>query len=481
MTAGAYTSLGLFIDGRLHDAGDRDVQPVVNPATGDPIGELPLANEADLDEALDAAARGFETWRMTAPDTRAVTMRKAASLLRERASAIAGLLTAENGKPLGEAHWEVGFAADVLEWYAEEARRIYGRLLPTGDPAVRRTVSKQPVGVVAGFAPWNVPVVLTGNKIAAALATGCSIIVKPAEETPGAILAYVQVLHDAGVPPGVVNAVFGVPAQVSEYLLKSPIVRKLSFTGSTAVGKRLAELAAPGLKRVTLELGGHAPVIVFDDADIDQAVDMLAMFKFFNAGQVCFAPTRFIVHDAVHDRFVGAFAERARTLKVGPGNDPDSQMGPLANARRRVALTEMIEDAVGRGALLSHSYEHPREKGNWFTPTILTDVPRDARIMCEEPFGPVALTTRFTEFEDAIEFANQTEYGLSAFVFTRSARTAFRASEALDCGLVGINNCLVASPDAPFGGVKDSGYGHDYGHEGLEGFLTTKFVNHLAV
>jgi succinate-semialdehyde dehydrogenase/glutarate-semialdehyde dehydrogenase len=481
MTEANYGPLEMYIDGRWIGAEGRDVHVVVNPATGQPLAELPLATKADLDEALDAAQRGFETWRKTTGDERAALMRKAAGMLRERAAKIARLLVLENGKPFGEGMWEVGFAADVLEWYAEEARRIYGRVLPTSIPNSRRMVLREPVGPVAGFAPWNVPVVLTGNKIAGALATGCSIVVKPAEETPAGILAYARVLHDAGLPPGVLNMVFGVPAAVSTHLIASPIIRKVSFTGSTAVGKQIAALAAPGLKRVTLELGGHAPTIIFDDADIDQAVEMLAGFKFFNAGQVCFAPTRFFVQEGIHDRFVEKFAARAGAVKVGSGLEDGTHMGPLANPRRLEALDALVGEAVGAGARAVLGGTRGDGPGNWYGPTILADVPHDTRIMREEPFGPVALTARFKTIDEVVQRANSLAYGLSAFVFTSSAKTAMTMTDALECGLVGINNCMVASPDAPFGGVKDSGYGFDYAHEGLEGYLTTKYVSHWGL
>ena len=475
-----YGPLEMYINGQWVGGAGREVHRVIDPATGDCLAELPLATQQDLDEALHAAEKGFKIWRNTLADERARLLHKIAGLIRERNGYIAWKLVKENGKPLGEALWEVGFAADVFDWYAGEAVRIYGRVIPSRLRDSRSLVIREPVGPVAAFAPWNVPIVLAGNKIAASLATGCSIVIKPAEETPAAILEIARVAHDAGLPAGVLNMVFGQPAAVSKYLIESSVIKKVSFTGSSAVGKQIAALAAPGLKRVSLELGGHAPVLIFEDADIASSVDMLAQFKFFNAGQVCFAPTRFFAQEAIHDKFIRTFTERARTIKVGNGLDPDTRMGPLANSRRIAAMTDLIDEAVLRGARIETGGRRQSGPGNFWEPTVLGDVPRGARIMKEEPFGPVAVVSKFRNLDEALERANSLPYGLSAFVFTRSDRTAMLASNGLECGLVGINNCMVASVDAPFGGVKDSGYGSDYAHEGLEGYLTTKYINHLV-
>ncbi|WP_321812260.1 MULTISPECIES: NAD-dependent succinate-semialdehyde dehydrogenase [unclassified Burkholderia] len=469
--------LHLYIDGEWITRGNRDVYPVINPATQETIGEVPIATTDDLDRALESSERAFRTWKCSPAHERARILSTAARLLRERAEPIARLLVLEQGKPHGEALWELGFAADLFDWYAGEAVRSYGRVLPRRVRGGRSYVLREPVGPVAGFSPWNVPVVLGGSKIAASLATGCTIIIKPAEETPSAILQLARVLEEAGLPRGVLNMVFGTPSDVSSHLIASPIIRKVSFTGSTPVGRHLATLAAPGLKRVTLELGGHAPVIIFPDADIEAAAALTAGFKFFNAGQVCFTPTRFFVHESVHDRFVAAFSRHVEALRVGSGLDEATNMGPLANARRLTAMESLTEDAVAAGATLVSGGHRLGDKGYFFEPTLLADVPLSARVMREEPFGPIAMTSRFSTFDEAVERANSLPYGLSAFAFTRSAETANSIADALECGLVGINNCVVASVDAPFGGVKDSGYGSDFGAEGLDAFLTTKYVH----
>ncbi|MDI1326224.1 MAG: NAD-dependent succinate-semialdehyde dehydrogenase [Brevundimonas sp.] len=471
-----YPAPKLFIAGVWRMAGDGATQPVLNPATGETIGDLPVAGEADLDEALAAADAGFKVWRKTSAYDRARILHDAARLMRERSRYIGSVSTTEQGKPLAESSAEAMACADIFDWFAEEARRAYGRIVPSKHPGVRHMVFKEPIGPVAAFSPWNFPTTIPSRKMAAALAAGCSVIIKPAEEAPGSCLELARCLDDAGLPKGVLNVVFGVPADISTYLIASPVIRKVSFTGSTVVGKHLAKLAADGMKPTTMELGGHAPVIVFEDADLDLAVRLSAGSKYRNAGQICIAPTRFYVHDSLHDAFVEKFAAYANSLKLGAGMDPATAMGPLANRRRLSAMGEFIGDAIGQGAKAAAGGEGLGGPGNFWQPTLLADVPNSARIMNEEPFGPVAVTQRFTSFDEVVEQANRLPYGLAAYAYTRSARTAADIGDALEAGMIGINFSILTGPETPFGGVKESGHGSEGGHEGLEAYLVTKYV-----
>lgn len=471
-----YPAPKLFIAGVWRMAGDGATQPVLNPATGETIGDLPVAGEADLDEALAAADAGFKVWRKTSAYDRARILHDAARLMRERSRYIGSVSTTEQGKPLAESSAEAMACADIFDWFAEEARRAYGRIVPSKHPGVRHMVFKEPIGPVAAFSPWNFPTTIPSRKMAAALAAGCSVIIKPAEEAPGSCLELARCLDDAGLPKGVLNVVFGVPADISTYLIASPVIRKVSFTGSTVVGKHLARLAADGMKPTTMELGGHAPVIVFEDADLDLAVRLSAGSKYRNAGQICIAPTRFYVHDSLHDAFVEKFAAHANSLKLGGGMDPATSMGPLANRRRLSAMGEFIGDAIGQGAKAAAGGEGLGGPGNFWQPTLLADVPNSARIMNEEPFGPVAVTQRFTSFDEVVEQANRLPYGLAAYAYTRSARTAADIGDALEAGMIGINFSILTGPETPFGGVKESGHGSEGGHEGLEAYLVTKYV-----
>lgn len=475
-----YGPLQLFIDGGWIDAGDRATENVLNPATGDVLAAVPHASRDDIDAAAEAAGRAFRAWRKTTAYDRAKLIRKAADLLRERVEHIATRMVLEQGKPIGEARMEVMAAADIFDWTADEGRRIYGRVVPTRVPGVQWTVTREPVGPVAAFTPWNVPVVIPARKISAALAVGCTMVIKPSEETPASVLEIARALDDAGLPEGVLNVVYGVPAQVSEQLIFHPQIRKITFTGSTAVGQQLAAMAAQaGVKRATMELGGHAPVLVFDDADIEHAVQSMAAFKYRNAGQVCIAPTRFYVHDSIHDRFVADFAAAAKAIRIGDGLDPETRMGPLANPRRVAAMEQFVADALGRGAQLKAGGERGSNRGFFYEPTVLANVSADARAMNEEPFGPLAVTSSFTSFDEVIEQANRLPFGLAAYVFTRSARTAAMLGEALETGMVGINNSFISMPETPFGGVKQSGYGSEGGTEGMDAYLTTKFVSQM--
>ena len=469
--------LSLFIGGSWRIGEGRDLFPVVDPASGEAIGEVPMASAADLDEALDAADKGFKVWRATPADQRSAVLKKAAALLRERAQPIARLLTMEQGKPLAEARAEVLSSATYIEWCAEEAVRIYGRTLvrPTGQRAL---VTRQPIGPVAAFSPWNFPVYLMAKKLAAALATGCSVIAKPPEETPGCTGALVRCLIDAGLPAGVVQLVHGVPDAVSRHLLASPVIRKVSFTGSVPVGKHLMRLAADGLKRVTMELGGHAPVLIFADCDLEKTLDIVVPQKFRNAGQVCVSPTRFYVQEAIYDRFVAGFAERAKAVTTGHGLNADTTMGPLANARRPAAIAALVDDAAAKGARVLAGGKRGAD-GFFFEPTLLADVPDSADIMSNEPFGPVAVTAPFSTFDDAVEKANRLPFGLAAFAFTEGLRNANLLGDAIEAGMVGINTFAISTADAPFGGVKDSGFGSEGGLEGMDSYLVTKAI-HMA-
>ena len=473
----SYPDTQLLIDGQWQDAADGRTLPVFNPATGAEIGRVAHAGIADLDRALAAAQKGFEAWRDVPAIERGRIMRRAAGLMRERADGIAAALTQENGKPLAEAKIETMAAADIIEWFADEGMRVYGRIVPTRNPAVRQLVVKDPVGPVAAFTPWNFPINQAVRKVSAALTTGCSIIVKAAEETPAAPAALLRAFADAGVPAGVIGLVYGNPAEISGHLIPHPVIRKISFTGSTVVGKQLAALAGQHMKRVTMELGGHAPVIVAEDADLELAVKSSGAAKFRNAGQVCISPTRFLVHESIRDDFAAALARHAQSLKVGDGLAEGTQMGPLANPRRIVAMAGMLEDAVQRGATVATGGARIGEAGNFFAPTVLTDVPLDARVFNDEPFGPVAAIRAFNTLEEAIAEANRLPYGLAAYAFTRSLKNAHLLSQRVEAGMLWINQPALPLPEMPFGGVKDSGYGSEGGPEALEAYLNSRAVS----
>jgi succinate-semialdehyde dehydrogenase / glutarate-semialdehyde dehydrogenase len=477
MLATRYTELNLLIGGEWVAGGDREHIPVVNPATEEVLGQLPLATRADLDRALAAARDAFPAWRALTAQERGRILKRAADLLRERSEHIARIATQEEGKSLTEARIELHMSADIFEWYAEEGRRAYGRVLPQRAPGVRMTVLKEPVGPVAAFAPWNFPLGNPARKIGAPLAAGCTCILKPAEETPGSALEVARALLDAGLPKGVLSVVFGEPATVSAHLIASPIIRAVHFTGSIPVGKQLTKLAADGMKRTTMELGGHGPVLVFEDIDVDHVLDMAVGAKFRNAGQVCVSPTRFYVHQSIFRKFVDGFAKRASALKVGDGLVDGMQMGPLAHPRRLEAMTTLLADARKHGAKFQAGGERIAGKGYFWQPTVLADIPEEARIMNEEPFGPVALINSFSTFEEAISRANRLPYGLAAFAFARTSRTVNLLGEQLEAGMIGINTFQISVPESPFGGIKESGHGSEEGIEGLETCLVTKFVN----
>jgi succinate-semialdehyde dehydrogenase/glutarate-semialdehyde dehydrogenase len=472
-----YTDLALYIDGNWKNGDGLKGEEVVNPATERPLAHLPHASAADLDLALESAEKGFAVWRATSAYERANVLRKAAALVRERAEAIATIMTQEQGKVLAESRAEVLTTADIIEWFAEEGRRAYGRIVPGRGKGVRQLVVQEPVGVVAAFTPWNFPTLTPARKIGASLAAGCAIIIKASEETPGSCVELVRCFVEAGVPPGVLNLVFGVPAEVSEHLLASDTVRKISFTGSVPVGKHLAGLAAKAMKRATMELGGHSPVVVFGDADPEKTADTIAAFKYRNAGQVCISPTRFYVQEPVYNRFLKRFTEYANGIKLGDGLESGVTMGPLANPRRLDAMEAIVNDSKNRGGTIVTGGKRRGNQGYFFEPTVVTDLPDDSKLMTEEPFGPIAPIVHFKTFDEVVARANSLKFGLAAYAFTSSTRTANLIGDALESGMVGVNSVAISTPETPFGGVKDSGYGHEGGIEGLEVYTVRKFIS----
>ncbi len=472
---GYEADLKLFINGSWRAGEERDHFTVIDPTTGSGIAELPLATEADLDEALDTAKRTYPEWRATDVEKRSAILHKAAKLLKERADEIGRTLTQEQGKPLAEAKGEVLGAASLFDWYAEEIKRDYGRVL-VRPPGQLSRVMHEPVGPVATFTPWNFPIYLLAKKVAAALGAGCSVISKPPEETPGSTVAIARALDEAGLPKGVFQLVHGVPDAVSRHLIASPIIRKVSFTGSIPVGKHLMKLCADSMTRVTMELGGHAPVLIFDDCDLEKTLDMVVPQKFRNAGQVCVSPTRFYVQESIYEAFITGFAERTRGVKIGSGLESDTKMGPLANKRRPDAIAALVDDARAKGARVLEGGE-PGDSGYFYKPTLLADVPLEADIMNNEPFGPVAVTRPFKTQDEAIEQANRLPYGLAAFAFTENGRRANLLGDAIEAGMVGINTFAISVADAPFGGVKESGFGSEGGKEGLESYQVVKAIH----
>jgi len=474
-----YEQLALYIDGEFLGGEGRESQPVTNPATLEVLGQLPHATQEDLDRALESAQRAFESWRRTSPMERSAILRKVAELSRERAQEIGRNMTMDQGKPLAEAVGEVVACSEHAEWHAEECRRIYGRVIPPRNPDVRQFVVREPIGVCAAFTPWNFPYNQAIRKIAAALGAGCTMVLKGPEDAPSAVMAIARMFHDAGLPPGCLNIVWGDPAKISDYLIRSPIVRKVSFTGSVPVGKHLAALAGAHMKRATMELGGHSPVLVFDDADVERAATMLAKFKIRNAGQVCVSPTRFYVQNGAYDKFLARFTDVLKDIKVGNGLEAGVEMGPLAHERRVPSMTRFVEDAREKGARVALGGEPLGGTGHFFAPTVITDLPENAMLMTEEPFGPIAPVVRFTDTDEVLKRANSLPFGLSSYVFTNSLQTATKVSNGLEAGMVNINHFGSALAETPFGGVKDSGIGSEGGTETFDGYLVTKFITHI--
>ncbi len=470
-----YPDLHLYINGDWRKAaGDL---PVLNPATEEEIGRLPHAGKGDLDDALAAAEQGFRVWRRTAPVERANVMIKAAALMRERREEIAAAITAEHGKPLAQARLEVIRGCEFFEWDAGEATRTYGRVIPSAQ-GIRYIVHHQPIGTVAAFSPWNFPMSQPSRKVAGAIASGCSIILKAAEETPAGALHIARAFYDAGLPPGVLNLVFGTPSEISEHLIRQDQVRLVAFTGSTAVGRHLTTLAARHMTPVLMELGGHAPVIVCEDTDVQAAAVSGAVRKMRNAGQVCTSPTRFFVHERIFDEYTATFVQRAAATVVGNGVDPGVEMGPLANERRPEALTALVEDARDKGAEIRTGGGRLGDKGYFFEPTVLANVPDHARVMQEEPFGPLAIVNPVASLDEGITRANSVPYGLAAYGFTNRADYVDRMVEGIEAGNLSINTLEASLPETPFGGVKHSGHGREGGAEGLHNYMIVKNVSH---
>jgi succinate-semialdehyde dehydrogenase/glutarate-semialdehyde dehydrogenase len=476
-----YPNTQLFIDGQWCNAASGRTLPVVNPATHQQIGTVAYAERADLDRALEAADKGYKAWRKVSAFERCKIMRKAADIFRTRADTVASCITFEQGKPLAEAKMEAMAGADIIDWFAEEGRRAYGRVIPARAEGVYQLVVKEPVGPVAAFTPWNFPINQAVRKLSASLASGCSIILKAPEETPASPAELVRAFADAGVPAGVINLVYGSPAEISGYLIPHPIIRKMTFTGSTPVGKQLAALAGQHMKRATMELGGHAPVIVFDDADVDAVAKAMAAAKYRNAGQVCVSPTRFLVQEGIYGKFVERFIENTKAVKVGDGFDPATRMATLANPRRQAAMVANVEDARKQGGKVQTGGHPIGEKGNFFEPTVITELDRKAMAMNTEPFGPLVVINPFKTFDDAVTEANRLPYGLAAYAWTRSAKTANAIAAQVETGMMAINHLGFALPEVPFGGVKDSGYGTEGGADALEPYLVAKFVTQAGL
>ncbi|MET9087598.1 NAD-dependent succinate-semialdehyde dehydrogenase [Streptomyces sp. NPDC004237] len=473
-----YPAVRMYIAGEWCPGGSGRTAPVVNPATEETIGEVPLATPADLDRALEAAAEGFRVWRATPVARRSAILDRAADLIAERAAEIGRVMTLEQGKTLAESTGEARRTAETLRWHAEDARRAYGRIVPSA-PGTVLTVRREPIGPVAAFVPWNFPVGGPNRKISSALSAGCSLIIKASEETPATAAALVECYADAGLPAGVLNLVFGEPAEVSAHLIASPVTRMIAFTGSVPVGKLLAAEAGKVMKPSLMELGGHAPVIVCADADPAQAARRAAQAKFFNAGQVCTSPSRFLVHESLADDFTAEFVKAAEAVVTGDGLAQGTIMGPLANERRLRSIERLTADAVAKGATVRTGGERLDRPGYFFAPTVLTDVPADADLMSEEPFGPLAPIVPFRDLDEALATANSLPYGLAAYGFTESAATAEKLSDGLEAGILSLNHCGGSVHEAPSGGVKDSGYGREGGPEALDAYLVTKRVSHL--
>lgn len=467
----------LHIAGRWTDGRDGVTEAVINPANEEVVAHFCHASAADIDEAVASAREGLKQWKAVPQWERGAILIRAAGLLRQRKQEIGQLLTLEQGKPIAEAIGEVERAADFIEWGGEEARRIAGRLIGGRDAGNTIEIRKVPVGVVAAFAPWNFPVVLTAKKLAGLLAAGCSCVLKPAEETPGPAIELVRALLDAGVPGDAINLVLGNPAEISSRLIADPAIRKITFTGSSPVGKLLAARAGEFMKPVTMELRGHSPVIVFDDVDLEPLVNMLVAKKFFNAGQVCVSPTRFFVHENIYEKFVSLFCAQARSLTVGDGSDSNTRMGPLANERRLKAMQDLLADAVAKGARIETGGKRIGEKGFFFEPTVLTHVSFEAELMTTEIFGPLVPVLPFRDDDQVLEWANGVDYGLAAYVFTRDPARRQRFSEELYAGTIGVNDVPAHVAEVPLGGWGDSGYGVEGGIEALDAYTKTQYVS----
>lgn len=478
-----FAKYGILIDNVWGPARDGKSMPVYSPATEEQIGAVPLAGSDDVAAVLESAARGFQTWRAMPAWHRAKIIRRAADLIRERVEDIARVMSVETGKPLAEARGETNGTADQFEWYSEEAKRVYGQIIPGRAANQRMTVTYQPVGVCLSLSAWNFPAMLPSRKIAAALAAGCSVVARPASEAPGSCFKIAEALIDAGTPPGAITVITGSASALAAELIASPVIRKVSLTGSVAVGKKVLAQCAEGIKRASMELGGHAPVIVHRDADPVATAQAAAMAKFRNSGQVCISPTRFYVHNSLKQPFENAFVDFTRTLVVGDGLKDGVTMGPMIRAAAVDTALEFVQDAVDRGGRLLHGGRRPAHlnKGHFIEPTVIADVPDDARIMVEEPFAPIAPLTTFEDEDEVIERANALPFGLASYVFSNDSERAERTAERLEAGMVGINEMLLAAAEAPFGGIKESGYGREGGSLGIKDYLEPKYIRQKLI
>ena len=478
-----YQQYGLYIDGAWRAASDGGTYPVIDPATEDSLGDAPAATEDDVRAAIAAAEAGLKVWRATQPWARSRIIRRIGELMEERSDALARMMTREVGKPLAQSKIEIQMAADQFIWYAEETKRIFGQIVEARQPNQRLMVTHQPVGVVAAFSAWNFPAILSSRKIAPALAAGCAIIVRPSEEAPGTVMGIIKCCEDAGVPKGVVNLLTGKASRIAGPLMASEAVRKVTLTGSTNVGKTMIRQSADTVKKLSMELGGHAPVIVFGDVDAEKTAETLAVAKYRNAGQVCVSPSRFYIHESHKQKFTARFAEVAGRLKLGNGLDEGVDMGPLATRKRLEEIEKLVEDTRAEGATLLAGGKRAAgfNRGFFYEPTVFDDVRDDGRLMVEEPFGPVAPLTSFKDFDEVMARANSLEMGLAGFVFTGSQKTAHAAAEQLEVGMVGVNTLAIAAAEAPFGGIKQSGYGREGGSFGIQDYLNVKLTSMVMV
>jgi succinate-semialdehyde dehydrogenase/glutarate-semialdehyde dehydrogenase len=471
-----YPNTTLFINGEWLPSQTNDTIPVINPATEEIIGSVAKASQADVEKAVQASVAGFSVWKNTSAFERSNIMRRAAEIVRDRVDTISAMMTAEHGKTLQQARDEITKAADIIDWFAGEASRSYGTLTPPRSANVQQMTIKVPVGPVAAFTAWNFPMSQVVRKLSAALAAGCSIIIKGPEETPASPAELVQAFHDAGVPAGVISLIYGVPSEISSYLIPHPEIRKISFTGSTRVGKQLASLAGAHMKKYTMELGGHAPVLIFADADIEKTAQQMARLKFANSGQICIAPTRFLVEETVYEKFIAAITAAVKNIVMGNGAESNTTMGPMTTARGLSHIENLVNDAVAKGAKITTGGFRPDVPGYFYAPTVLRDVPIDAQAMNDEPFGPLALISSFTTYEDAIHEANRLPYGLASYAYTTNIKTVHALSNDIEAGMLSINHMGLSLPELHFGGIRDSGIGSEGGHEAINAYFDTKLV-----
>ena len=477
-----YSKFGQFINGKWQPSAKKETYPVINPATEEIIGHASKANKTDVEKALKSAEEGFDIWKKTSPWKRSVIIRKIADLLRKKSKVLAKWMTLETGKPFSEAVVEVNGSADIFEWNSEETKRIYGQTVESRFSETKIQIIYQPVGVVAAFSPWNFPLVLAARKISTALAAGCSVICKPDVITPGTVMEMVDVCNEAGVPPGVVNLLSGDPAEIASQLIASDVIKKISLTGSTRVGKIILKQAADKVQRVTMELSGHAPFIVFDDANIEKATDMAIASKYRNNGQVCISPSRFYIHESKKDAFAKSFVEKTLKLKIGNGLDEGVQLGPITTKKRLEEIEKLVEDTKKEGAKILCGGKRPSgfNKGYFFEPTVFDNIQDNFKIMTIEPFGPLSPITTFKDFDDVIKRANNQVAGLAGYVCTNSMDLAHKTSELLETGMVAVNTPFLSSAETPFGGIKQSGYGREGGSFGIKDYLNIKYT-HLGL